>query len=206
MAGNKCNHIFKQGRKAGKRCNKRCRGELCKDHNKHRQQYERVRIETLSKERREDRNPLLEQINQATCKEELPNLLSIQKKQKYTEDIAKRLIRNAYSYQIATGLTTIEDLATRFHWNGTFSNDRTNVEKKIDSWKQKTTKKGKIVELTEEEVKKKYDKLMRKRDKLREELLLWKNILKAYEKKTEQLKNEREQLVDQLDNLEIIEV
>lgn len=187
----KCKHVFKQGHKTGKRCNKNCRGEFCKNHNKHRQKYERIRIDTISKERKEDRNPLLEQIKEASCEEELPNLLKLQIELKKIEDKGRLLIQRGRAYRIVIGDLTIEEL------NLKYSADIRKIERHIDSWKE-TKKKNKIVELTEEEVEQKFKRLLRKCYKTKEDLRLQKQIVRACENKIQDFKIEREHIEDDL--------
>jgi len=78
---NKCKHIFVHGSKAKKRCNKNCRGEYCKDHNKNRKEYNKKLYDNKVIERKADHDAkakaLLRRINNAKNAKELPDYMKI---------------------------------------------------------------------------------------------------------------------------------
>jgi hypothetical protein len=201
MARNKCKHVFKQGQKAGKKCNKNCRGDYCKDHNKHRQQYDRTRIEAISKKRSEDIHPLLEQIRNASDRSELPDDIRIGMRLKACEDKARNMIRKVQAYKIAIGECTIEDFP---EGKTGYSNDSRKIERYIKIWKNDDNGN----ELTEEQVKKKLERLMRKRDPLVAKLKLLKQISKECEDRIKEFRMNEEIIEDTLATIdkEVIEI
>lgn len=57
--GQKCQHVFKQGKKKGKRCNKSCRGSRCCDHSPKKAEYKQQKFAEKQKEHTEDKLTLI---------------------------------------------------------------------------------------------------------------------------------------------------
>lgn len=198
---NKCKYVYKQGQKSGKRCNKNCRGEYCKDHNKKRLDYIQQKCNVISDKRRGDKDALLLQIRDAKDITEMPNLFNIQMKLKALEQKATILLQKVAAYKIVTKKAKIEDYNNK--QGTTFSVDIAKIERFYDIWKTKDGKKGKK-ELTKEERTKKYERLLNKRDKLVKDMRITKEIIKEHEKKTQQFKITEEYIEDELNAIEEI--
>lgn len=204
---NKCKHIFQQGQKAGKRCNKNCRGEYCKDHNKHRHNYEKKRYDEKVIEKKSDENALLRRILEATCKADLPDGLTIDMCHRHNSDKAKSLIDRCNALKIMRGDMTLKEYSDKCT---DFKRLRC-VERYINSYNKRKTigkhKKQKTIQidLSKEDIQDKLDRLLRKRDKLVIELRSSREICKAYAEKVKQLEL-GEDIEDQLDQInEVIE-
>ena len=187
---NKCKHVFKQGLKSGKKCNRNCRGDYCKDHNKHREEYNKKIYDDKVIENKSDINAkaksLLRRINKATCKEDLPEKLPLEMQFKVIEDKCRIVINRFRALQVLAKKITIDDILSK---DGNLVMDKVNreinyYEKRRIKLKNGKTKTKKRV-LSDEDIKHEISKLMRRKPLLLEELNLWKKIIKSYESKEE---------------------
>lgn len=200
---NKCKYVFQQGQKSGKKCNKNCRGEYCKDHNAHRLECNQKKVEAKSNERRGDTNAYLLQIREATSVKDLPDREKIRMKLEAYNDKARVFIYKCFARKIVIGKAVITDYNGKHGLNTKYDRDKSKVERHEKFWIEK--KKGnKIVEMTDEERQRKYERFMKKRAKISRTIRLMKEILKAYDKKKEEFSEAAEYIEDELDAIEEI--
>ena len=215
--GQKCQHVFKQGKKKGKRCNKSCRGSRCCDHSPKKAEYKQKKFEEQQREKNQDKLTLL--------LEKIANLEEISNKDLYTqgfkmkalENEAHLLIRTVRGYRLAledeetekkledfkkkqmeTAFQKhIEKLETQWEKDEYIrTHDVSNHEDAVDEerfFKQYSGRKDRIELLLASKLK--------KRDKLVEKMKIQKKILMAYQKRYEELQEDKDDIDIDLDDL-----
>lgn len=185
---NKCKHVFKQGLKSGKKCNRNCRGDYCKDHNKNRKEYNKKIYDEKVIEQKSDidakAKALLRRINKAKCKEDLPDKTKMLIKSKSVHDKCKVIVNRIKALKILSKEITEDDILSK---DGNLVLDKVrremaHYEKRRIRLKNGKTKTKKRV-LSDEDIKREKEKIIRKRPRLIEELRLWRKIEAAYQSK-----------------------
>lgn len=182
----KCQHIFKQGQKAGKKCNRNCRDEYCKDHNKNRHNYEKKRYDKKVSEKKINEDVMLYRIRNAKCKTDLPDSFSVYNRHLRNTCKAITLIDKINALKIMRGDMTLREFSDKC----TDIRRLRCVERYMDNFKKKNRKNIKMN--THDDIQNRFDRLLRKRDKLLVELKLSKKILGEYTTKEKQLEIEED--------------
>jgi hypothetical protein len=139
---NTCQHLYKQGKKAGKRCGKGCRGKFCCDHKKKKQEYKAKYFQEKQDEKKNgELNDKIKEINLIENIDKLPNIFNLQQKNSNLRNEVDRLIKKKAGIRIYLGEDeneVIEETCDRIY--GICKSNCDNIDKLKDELEEEIEK------------------------------------------------------------------
>jgi hypothetical protein len=168
------------GDKKGKKCGKGCRGDYCKDHNKSKKEYEKKRYQKIAEKKKEqDRltkvDPILEQINKATDRCQLPNSAMIFNKARIALNEARLAHTKCIAARVRKGEIDLEEGKAIVGYRREFK-----YNKYVEKYREKTN----------EQIEKVYNTQKRKVHRLREKYKIIISYLPLIDAKIKELKED----------------